>query len=405
MNHLTLATLTDACRPSGPSVLTSVTELEPAGGAHSAVAPAKYVSPRAQGSSSTYSFMRRFDEGIAKHAVLLDSKQSQLNRGEDRIVAAIEDGHPVLCRTPRIRVSYGNEDFTDIELPHRAFDGHIRAGSVDGEPTTRNSIYRAARNATKKNALALLNLSPGSLVFGSWDSSRKSHQGRYQSALSGEIIGFLADQSGADALTPPRKGGARVDPVGMSVQLTGEQMTSIIDSQANELSEKTVAKHKADAKKAKGASLSGSIVGVGGVPPTLEALGGVACEKIVRSHVLSFAALRQLRFGAGPDGDAACRALLAAYALNALARADSELYLRADCHLVEKTATVVTLDRRHGQTEQFAPLSIDEADKLLAAALEQAERLADVHWNGEVLHVIGNPEVHDAAEQDVDGAE
>lgn len=405
MNHLSLAKLTDACRPGGPSVLTSVTELEPAGGPHSGVAPAKYVSPRSLGSSSTYSFMRRFDDGIAKHAVLLDSKQSQLNRGEDGIMVAIEDGHPVLRRTPHIRVSYNDESFTDLELPHRVFDGHIRAGSIDGEPTTKNATYRAARNATKKNALALLNLSPGSLVFGSWDSSRKTHQGRYQSALSGEIVGFLADQSGTDALTPPRKGGARVDPVGMSVQLTGEQMTAIIDSQASELSEKTATKHKAEAKKAKGASLSGSIVGVGGVPPTLEALGSVACEKIMRSHVLSFAALRQLRFGAGPEGDAACRALLAAYALNALARADSELYLRADCHLVEKGDTVVTLDRRHGRTEQLTPLSIDEADELLAAALEQAERLADVHWNGEALHVIGNPEVHNAAEQDTDGAE
>jgi len=67
----------------------------------------------------------------------------------------------------------------------------------------------------------------------------------------------------------------------------------------------------------------------------METLAGVACHRIVRSHVLSFAALRQIRFGAGPDGDAACRALLAALALAALARSDAELVLRANCDLVE----------------------------------------------------------------------
>jgi len=55
--------------------------------------------------------------------------------------------------------------------------------------------------------------------------------------------------------------------------------------------------------------VSASMLGLGGIPPTLEALAGVACHRIIRSHVLSFAALRQIRFGSSPEGDAACRAL------------------------------------------------------------------------------------------------
>jgi CRISPR-associated protein Csb1 len=54
------------------------------------------------------------------------------------------------------------------------------------------------------------------------------------------------------------------------------------------------------------------MLGLGGIPPTLDTLAGVACIRIIRSDVLSFATLRQIRFGADAEGNAACRALLAA---------------------------------------------------------------------------------------------
>src|SRR5436853_121218 len=73
--------------------------------------------------------------------------------------------------------------------------------------------YRASRNASPANARTLLDASPVSLVFGCWDSSRSARQGRWRSALTGEIVGFCADDR------PASKGGARVDPVGMQVQL------------------------------------------------------------------------------------------------------------------------------------------------------------------------------------------
>src|SRR5439155_17240026 len=103
-----------------------------------------------------------------------------------------------------------------------------------------------------------------------------------------------------------------------------------------------------------------SMLGLGGIPPTLETLAGVACHRIVRSHVLSFAALRQMRFGAGAEGDAACRALLAALALNALARSDSELYLRANCDLRESAAPVVEIDQRGDGRRRLSALSVSE---------------------------------------------
>src|SRR2546429_7795431 len=94
----------------------------------------------------------------------------------------------------------------DLTLPHRVFDGHIRAGTVDGQPVTQRDAYRAMRNASPANARTLLDASPVSLIFGSWDSSRSARQGRWRSALTGEIVGLCAGDR------PRAKGGARVAP-------------------------------------------------------------------------------------------------------------------------------------------------------------------------------------------------
>jgi CRISPR-associated protein Csb1 len=268
----------------------------------------------------TYAYERRYLDGEARTAVLIDSKQNQLNRCEVALAQAVTDGHPVLSRMPRVVVSYDRdglvEEYSDLTLPHRVFDGHIRAGTADGQPVTQLAAYRAIRNASPANARALLDASPVSLIFGCWDASRSARQGRWRSPLTGEIVGFCADDR------PASKGGARVDPVGMQVQLGEADLKALADRQRSELSAKNYKKtmDAAASAKAKGKPVSASGLGLGGIPPSLEALAGVACQPIIRSHVLSFATLRQIRFGAGPDGDAACRALLAALALNALAR-------------------------------------------------------------------------------------
>lgn len=392
MATLDLDLLLGAAAPGGSTCLTSVTELAPAAGSHASVAPAKFASAGRQRSTGTYAYERRYLDGTASPAVMIDSKQSQLNRAEEALRLAIADGDPTLTRMPRIMVTYDRdgvpEEYSDLDLPHRAFDGHIRAGTVDGVPVTQLDAYRAIRDASPANARALLDASPVSLIFGSWDSSRSTRQGRWRSALVGEIVGFCQDEE------PSYKGGARTDPVGMRIELTGAALKELAETQRAELSRglfETVVKGAAGAKGDK--RISASMVGLGGIPPSLEALAGVACHRIVRSHVLSFAALRQIRFGAGPDGDAACRALLAALALDALARSDAELVLRANCDLVEREPARVQVDRRGGQVLDVEPLSIAAADELLAAALAHAERTAGVVWDGVVLRVTGNPAI------------
>jgi len=404
MTDIDLDLLIAAASPGGSTCLTSVTELAPAAGPQASVAPAKFATAGRGRLTGTYAYETRYLDGTPAPTVIIDSKQSQLNRAEDGLRQAVDAGHRLVSRLPRVTVSYVRDGITtersDLELPHRVFDGHIRAGTVDGVPVTDLDAYRAIRDAHPGNARALLDASPISLVFGSWDSSRATRQGRWRSALVGEIIGFCADQE------PARKGGARTDPVGMKIELTEAGLKQLAEQQRAELSKTTFNEVVKDAEKAKGGKrASASRLGLGGIPPTLEALAGVACHRIVRSHVLSFAALRQIRFGAGADGDAACRALLAALALNALARSDSELVLRANCDLTEQSPTRVHVDQRGGAALDVDPLSISAADELLAAALARAEQAAGVLWDGVTLRVTGNPAIAaGAADEDADVA-
>lgn len=143
--------------------------------------------------------------------------------------------------------------------------------------------------------------------------------------------------------------------------------------------------------------ISASQLGLGGIPPMLENLGGVSCSRVIRSFVLSFATLRQLRFGSTEEGNVAARALLAAFGLAALARGERELYLRANCDLVEAAAPVVTLDERFGNKRELPSATVETADALLEEAIEAAAAAGVANWDGQVLEVIGNPAIRQGA--------
>ena len=396
-NVITLADLIENVKLGGGSVITSITELEPAAGPHASVAPAKFVD----GSKSVFAYENRYIEDDAQKVVLIDSKQSELNRAEAAIEQGRQYGDEAAVKIPRAVVTYktenGSVEYTDMELSHRIFDGHFRAGRVDGKPITENDQYRALRNCTPADMSALLNTAPATLLFGAWDSTRKSNQVRLRSALVGEIIGVLADQDPGAEHRQARRGGARVDAVAASVKLAPKDMESLVNDQANELSPGNLKKNRdaiAAASKAKNkdaAHVSASGIGLGSIPPVLEETGAVACRRIIRSWVLSLATLRQLRFGTDEKKNVAARALLAALGLNAIARAERELYIRANCDLIESAAPVVTLDQRFGEKKPFAPLTVEHTDQLLLEAIENAKKAGVADWNGQTFNVDGNP--------------
>ena len=416
-NTITLADLIENVKLGGGSVLTSITELEPAAGPHASVAPAKFVD----GSKSVFAYETRYivekpegqDEpkkeedskdaekavkGKSQKVVLIDSKQSELNRAEAAIEQGCQYGDEAAVKIPRAVVTYQTEngpvEYSDMELSHRVFDGHFRAGHVDGKPITENDQYRALRNCTPADMSALLNTAPAALLFGAWDSTRKSNQVRLRSALVGEIIGVLADQDPGAEHRQARRGGARVDAVAASVKLGAKELNSLVDDQEAELSAKNVAARRKEVKTAKAdARISASTLGLGSIPPSLEETGAVACRRIIRSWVLSLATLRQLRFGQDETKNVAARALLAALGLNAIARAERELYIRANCDLIESSAPVVTLDQRFGEKKEFAPLTVKQADQLLLEAIEYAKEAGVADWNGQTFNVDGNSSI------------
>lgn len=410
---ITLADLLDNLELGGGSVITSITELEPAAGPHASVAPAKFVDDK----KSVFAYETRYIveeiqnpedsedaekvvKGKSRKVVLIDSKQSELNRAEAAIEQGRQYGDEAAVKIPRAVVTYktenGSVEYTDMELSHRIFDGHVRAGRVDGKPITENDQYRALRNCTPADMSALLSTAPAALLFGAWDSTRKSNQVRLRSALVGEIIGVLADQEPGAEHRQARRGGARVDAVAASVKLAPTDMESLVNDQANELSPGNLKKNRdaiAAASKAKNkdaAHVSASGIGLGSIPPVLEETGAVACRRIIRSWVLSLATLRQLRFGTDEKKNVAARALLAALGLNAIARAERELYIRANCDLIESSAPVVTLDQRFGEKKEFAPLTVKQADQLLLEAIEYAKEAGVADWNGQTFNVEGN---------------
>ncbi len=114
MEAITYEQLLAACSAGGASTLSSTTELTPAAGPHASVAPAKFV----RGSDGVYAYEPRYLDGEQVETVIIDSKQSQLNRIEAELVKAIVDGAAAVSRLPRIEVTYetdeGARSFTDL---------------------------------------------------------------------------------------------------------------------------------------------------------------------------------------------------------------------------------------------------------------------------------------------------
>lgn len=356
------------------------------------VAPARYAGRN----GSEFVFETRFVDGEFRRTVLIDSKQSQANRAEEGLLAARRDGGHARS-IPVIQVHYnGREPLTDLSLPHRAFDAHVRFAAQDGVPVVRQEWYRHLRDATHADLTPVFLASPATLAFGGWDSSRKTGQLRLRGLLVSELFGAVADRE--DRLS--RRSGARLDPLGQDFHVTPGEFAALVDQQREQLSPKLVdkldkelanARKKETARKKGVEMLSAADLGLGGIPPSTDTPFGVSVPEIRRARTLSLAGLRRLRFGENDAENVAGRGALLAMLLLGVAYGDADPDLRAYCDVSAPRARTL-LD---GEVIEL-DVSIAACEEFLGQAIERLpERL---RWTGQIQCVHGNEALNRGAQ-------
>lgn len=347
----------------------------------SVIAPARYAGRQ----GSEFVFETRHVDGAFRRTVLIDSKQSQSNRAEEGLVAARREGGGA-ARIPVIEVQYpGHRPLSDLELPHRAVDAHIRFATQDGEPVVKRGWYRALREATHADLSAVFVTAPTMLAFGGWDSTRRSGQLRLRGLLVSELFGVVDERE--DRLS--RRSGARLDPLGQDFYVTPEELARLTDLQRDYISPKLVDKldkEVAAAVKKKVTAISASELNLGGIPPSTESPFGVSVPEVRRARTFSLAGLRRLRFGGSAHEDVAARGALLAMLLLGVAHADADPDLRAYCDVSAPQARMF-LD----EDEVTVDTSIDACAAFITEAISRLpDRLA---WAGHVQRLDGDPAI------------
>jgi CRISPR-associated protein Csb1 len=306
--------------------------LQPVGGKGDKIFPPTYPG-EGRNAAPRHVYERRRVEGEDVWCVLIDSVQSQANRLEECLLDAIRDG----VHVPHVVVDFSEHELdglaaiTSLEAPHRVYDAILRDSELDGTPFMQSAIGQRLARAKPEDASALLEISPSALLFGAWHSTGEGGGigAKFARCLTSEIVAVRVPvEEGApdsrtgliEVQTTGRRTGSRIDPLGILRRVEVFKGESGWDTTAAGAGRKS--------KKVRPSEINH-----GNIAPSVAPLG-ITCDHIEQSFVLSFAALRRLRFGGG-DRDLAGRGLLAALGLLALAEQDARGYaLRSRCDLV-----------------------------------------------------------------------
>lgn len=401
--NLTLARLARAVREDAG--IRWITRLQPLGGKHHKIFPPTYPGER-QTDPPQHIFEAHAQDDKIVWCTLLDSVQSQANRMEAALAEAkAEHAIPL----PEIKVDFDDEkvhgpkSMSSLEASHRAYDAVFRDSLLDGVPFLESAQGRALAAATPADASAMLELCPHGLAFGAWHSQVPSgtRGAKFRRIVASEIVAIEVptEEVTTDGHTgqtrrqsTTRRIASRIDRLGIVKEAAVYRDPKTGDWTNEET---------AGAEKVKPAK-----VGHGGVKPGADALG-ITCEHAEQRATVSFAAVRQLRFG-GSARTAAGRNLVAALALLALAEQRTEdCALRTGCELTgegppqrliidaEGNTEAITIDRETAQTVyreaymdaeeagfRFASLTLKPQPKLVtlmarSRALSGAESEAD----------------------------
>lgn len=349
MQQLDIAILRDAV--TSKAAIRRRQRLQPTGGPGDKIFPPTYPGD-GRNAPPRHVYERRRVNGQDIWCVLVDSVQSQANRLEDCLLAAIGDGLPV----PYVVVDFsaarldGITRITSLDAPHRVYDAILRDSLLGAEPFMKSAVGQRLAKAKAEDASALLEISPTALLFGAWHSTGEGGGlgAKFARCLVSEITAVdvpieetTNPRTGeVDVRTAGRRTGSRIDPLGVLRKVDvfkGENGWNTTAAGAGK-----------NAKKVRPSEINH-----GNIAPSVQPLG-VTCDYVEHSFVLSFAALRRLRFGES-ERDAAGRCLLAALGLIALAEQDGRGYaLRSRCDLICEGRAPLELMHPDGATEAIA---------------------------------------------------
>jgi CRISPR-associated protein Csb1 len=297
-------------------------------------------------------FERRQIDGAQSWCVLLDSVQSQANRLEEALLAAVRDRSIEL---PYLMVDFtgkgldGVNQITSLDAPHRVYDAILRDSLLEGEPFMKSALGQLLAKAKSRDATVLLEVSPTALLFGAWYSTGEGGGlgAKFPRCMVSEIVGvgvpvehISMPRSGSETITAGQRTGSRIDPLG----ILKDKVEVWKSSTGWDVTTEGAGK---GAKKVRPSEINH-----GNIAPTVQSLG-VTCDYAEHTAVISFAGLRRLGFEGG-ERDRAGRALLAALGLLALAEQDARGYaLRSRCNLVCDGTTPLELVHANGRVDEL----------------------------------------------------
>ena len=315
---------------------------------------------------------------------ILDSVQSQANRMEAALLADIREGK---LKLPHLETDFAGIEgllkeigkITCFEAPHRIFDAILR-DSVDerGIHFPLTELGQKVINSNAKDASAIFQVSPASLLFGSWDSTGVSGGlgEKYTRCVVSEVVGINTEQAA--------RAGTRIDPLNLAGSIppdkilkeTKDEMWAQIAKSRKKIDKPSEINHSSVPWPKEGSQLH----------------GGVTVDYIQQSTTISFAALRQLHFPVGgKDQSSFAHAVLAAIALHAAAlNTERGWHLRSRCDLILDDGVSPEWENLGGSSISKEILTADATRDVLNEAIAKAKE-AGLPWNDEPIHLKPSP--------------
>lgn len=379
MKKLTFENLHDAVAGKSVAIRSRMT-LQPAGGIGDKIFPPTYSQEA--GERHKYAVEERYnrEDGTVVTTVLLDSVASQANRAELALLDAIQRKE-VKFPVPYVDFSgfeelVGFSKLTALEAPHRIADAIFRDSLIDGTLFRLSDTGLAVTNAAPNNATELFRICPTALLFGMWDSTgpKGGLGSRFQRAYVSEIVGFNA-QIG-------KKVGSRIDPLQLEkVEPNDVVYNSAIPAEVWTHDEAQAEKNKrgkpvhASRGSASGTAGQPSKINHGNIPPTIDSdSGGVTISHAEQTTVISFPALRKLRFpGMTRNAENAARTAISALGLAAMSfQLENDFDLRSRCLLLPMHPPQIEFLNRDGSDPDLFELDRKTSAQLVTDAANYA---------------------------------